>query len=105
MFGLLKMPKMPEIQNLKIDGFEESSIDINTLTYKDKALRNGIKLLRGLKTFMVFKGLCSQLRSKKIIKTLDSKTPQRQENLVTKFSICQIRQTFEWSNYKIYHLY
>ena len=43
MFGLLKMPKMPEIQNLKIIDFEESSIDIDTLTYKDKALRNGIQ--------------------------------------------------------------
>ena len=33
---------MPEIQNLKINNFEESSIDIDTLTYKDKALRKGI---------------------------------------------------------------
>ncbi|XP_015592965.1 probable ATP-dependent RNA helicase DDX55 homolog [Cephus cinctus] len=35
-FGLLKMPKMPELKGRDVSSFQDPQIDINTLAYKDK---------------------------------------------------------------------
>ncbi|XP_043482204.1 probable ATP-dependent RNA helicase DDX55 homolog [Leptopilina heterotoma] len=35
-FGLLKMPRMPELKGLDLSSFEGENIDINTIKYKDK---------------------------------------------------------------------
>lgn len=41
-FGLIKLPKMPEIRNINIEGFEEEKIDFNSIPYRDKH-REGIR--------------------------------------------------------------
>ena len=35
-FGLLQLPKMPELKGKKIEGFKNADIDINTIPYQDK---------------------------------------------------------------------
>lgn len=35
-FGLLKMPKMPELKNQETSSFQETEIDLNSIAYKDK---------------------------------------------------------------------
>lgn len=35
-FGLLKLPKMPELKKLKLDGFASQKLDFNSIKYKDK---------------------------------------------------------------------
>ncbi|UYV68981.1 DDX55 [Cordylochernes scorpioides] len=35
-FGLLKMPKMPELKKVKVEGFEPVSINLKEVPYKDK---------------------------------------------------------------------
>ncbi|XP_051172574.1 probable ATP-dependent RNA helicase DDX55 homolog [Leptopilina boulardi] len=35
-FGLLKMPRMPELKGLDLSSFHEEKFDINTIKYKDK---------------------------------------------------------------------
>merc|ERR1711915_513097 len=35
-FGLLKLPKMPEINKSRIENFEEEQIDLNSVAYRDK---------------------------------------------------------------------
>lgn len=35
-FGLLKMPRMPELKGLDLSSFQNDEIDINTIKYKDK---------------------------------------------------------------------
>lgn len=35
-FGLLKMPRMPELKGLDLSSFQEEKIDINGIKYKDK---------------------------------------------------------------------
>merc|ERR1712029_673421 len=35
-YGLLKMPKMPELRGIKISNFTEVKMDLNSVSYKDK---------------------------------------------------------------------
>ena len=35
-YGLLKMPRMPELKGIKIDNFTEVRMDMNSVAYKDK---------------------------------------------------------------------
>merc|ERR1719429_963456 len=35
-YGLLRMPKMPELRGIKISNFSEVKMDMNSVAYKDK---------------------------------------------------------------------
>ena len=35
-YGLLKMPRMPELKGIKIDNFTEVRMDMNSVAYRDK---------------------------------------------------------------------
>ena len=52
-YGLLKMPRMPELKGIKIDNFTEVRMDMNSVAYKDKvtfSLLIGARTSRDLNT-------------------------------------------------------
>lgn len=48
-FGLLKMPRMPELKDQDISSFLQDDVNINTITYKDK--QKEVSRLEKLKVF------------------------------------------------------
>ena len=78
-FGLLRLPKMPELKKIKIEGFQSVKVDFNSIKYKwvlklDKNLRpkNSSNKINQFSSFFNSFSLKSKVRSEMLKKFMKS---------------------------------